>query len=748
MSLKKAKDKAIQKTLKPQIVFLATLSPEKCGIAKFTRDLMSSSINLFGKAVSFRRVAIMDKGDKKNSLNKEFIYTIDKFRESNYRKCAEFINLDASIKLISIQHEFGIFGGELGSYILSFLEEIKKPVFVTFHSVIPEPSKELLSLVKKIGTKAKKVVVMTERSKNILLNNYHFSKNKIVVIPHGVPSFSYEDSSQQIKGTLGIKNKILLFTHGFLSRNKGIEYVIDALPGVIKKFPKVLYVFAGRTHPNVKLQEGENYRNSLIKRINKLGIRSNVKFVNRYISTRELINYLKACDVYISTSLDPGQAVSGTLAYALSAGRPIISTDFSHSREGLKRNMGILVKPRNPHEYEKAVKILLAEDKMRRSMGMTCYFKTRNMTWQNVALSYGRIFSEYVPNVGRIMILPPLVLSHLFKMTDEFGLLQFAKLTKPQKKSGYTVDDNARALIVASMYYKKHQEKSVLRYVKTYLDFLKYTLDDSTGHFRNYVNYNRSFNEEKNRNESFEDSTSRAMYALAKVMNSYELPKTIRIEAQNILRKSLNHHLKFTYTHSIAFYLKSLSLFYSVWKKQKIKEELKIYADILHSRYLKERSKNWIWFENTLTYSNGVIPESLFFTYRSTHENKYLKVAEETANFLIRHSFKKEFCVPIGQKYWFQKGKKRAYFDQQPEEVASLVEMLKTAYAVTKEKKYRDLEIGAYNWFLGNNTLNQVICDFKTGGCYDGVGEKEVNLNQGAESTLAYLTARLIVSKR
>lgn len=749
MNLKKTKLRLGKRRGKPQIVFLSSLSHRKCGIAKFTRDLTHSADELFGKDIDFKRVAITDEEEEKCSPTRDFVYKISKFRERNYRDCAKFLNQDADIKLINIQHEFGIFGGEMGSYLLAFLAEIIKPVFITFHTVIPGPNKELRSLLKKIGGKVKKVVVMTERSRNLLLKEYGFPKNKVSVIPHGIPSFPYEDDNEPVKQNLGLGGRTLLFTHGFLSRNKGIEYVLDALPGVTKRFPRALYLLAGRTHPNVKRQEGESYRLSLLKKIKELGIQKNVKFVNKYITTDNLVDYLKACDIYVSTSLDPRQAVSGTLAYALGSGRPVVSTAFAHSKEELKKCAGILVEPRNSKSYEKALITLLGDKKLGKTMGMSCYFKTRNMTWQNVALSYGRISSEYVPGVGRSLVLPPVILTHLFRMTDDFGLLQFAKLTKPLKKSGYTVDDNARALVVTGMYYLKHKEKAVLNHLKIYLNFLKYALDDSTGHFRNYVNFNRSFNKRRNEKESHENPTSRALYALAKTMTASELPKNIRLRALRILRKSLSHRPRFTHSRSTAFYLKALYFFLSVENKNKrLSKELVKYADALCARYRKHSSANWLWFEDALTYSNGIIPESLFLAYRTTGLKKYLDIANKTAEFLIQHSFKKGFCAPIGQKYWFRKGKKRSYYDQQPEEVAALVEMLDTSYGISRDKEYRKLMVGAYNWFLGNNTLEQVVCDFKTGGCYDGIGEKEVNLNQGAESTLSYLTTRLIVSRR
>jgi len=738
---------ATNQTLKPSVVFLSSRSHRRCGIAKFTRDLGRSLKSLFGEMVELQRAAVINRSDK-NLPRKSFIYFIRRNYRGDYAKCAEFLNRKAEVRLVSVQHEFGLFGGERGDYLLDFFSAVKKPVFLTFHTVIAEPDRPMLGLVKKLGRKARKIVVMTERSRRLLQQVYGFPKSKIEVIPHGIASFHYEPDNQKIKKILGLPSGPLLFTHGFLSRNKGIEYVLDALPGVVRKYPGTLYLLAGRTHPNVKLEEGESYRQFLRQKVKNLGIQKNVKFVNRYITTAELVDYLRACDIYLSTSLDPNQAVSGTFAYALGSGRPVVSTAFPHAREELKKDQGILVKPGDSKNFEKAILTLLGNARLRKKMGLRCFFKTRGTTWKNVALAYSRIFAELIPHVGKSLVLPQVVLKHLFRMTDDFGLLQFAKLTEPLKRSGYTVDDNARALAVAVMYHQKHRQPDILRYIRIYLSFLEFTFSRRQRNFRNYVNFDCTFNLKRNRAESFENPTSRAFYALARTAAAEELPQSIRRRALRLLKLSWKKPPQFTYSRSIAFYLKALYFYGLATGKPKVKKEVERCAELLHSRFERHRSGRWIWFEGALTYSNGILPEALYLAFRILGDKKYLETANQTANFLIQHSFKESICMPIGQQYWFKKGGKRSYHDQQPEEVASLVEMLKTAYAVNKDKFYRGKMVDAYKWFLGNNTLGQVVCDFQTGGCYDGIGEKEVNLNQGAESTLSYLTARLIVSRR
>lgn len=741
MNSKERKNKLVSRHSKQEVVYISTFPPTKCGIATFVSDLFSSTRELFGKHLDLKVVAVSGEIENKAKYSKDVIYQIPKHAKEKYRECADFLNRRKNLAVVCIQHEFGICGGEFGAYILIFLKRIKKPVFITFHSVIPKPDKKLLKVVRQIAKYTKKIVVMSKNSRKILINEYQLPKSQVVFIPHGIHLYPYEKNIGS-KTELGLADMKILLTFGFLSPNKGIEYVIEALPEVVKKFPKVLYLVVGQTHPVIKKNDGEVYRQSLLKKVRDLGLNQNVKFINSFQTIDNLILYLKAADIYISTSVDPNQAVSGTFSYALGSGRALISTRFRQASEYLKKDMGVLVKPKDPIDYKKALLNLLKNKNKRLRMGRNCYFRTRNMVWQNVALCYTKIFSQFISKKKVNVGLPPISLKHIFKLTDDFGILQFAKFSRPDPKSGYTVDDNARAMIVASLYYQKTGDETALKFIKLYLNFLDYTIDN-TGDFRNYVNYNRSFNKKENDNHSPQDPNSRALYALARISSIKKIHPDVREKAEQIFEKSMRNKIKFTHLRSVAFYLKALH-FYNTSKETKM--EIKKYADIILSRLEKHNSKDWVWFEDILTYSNGLIPEALVLAYKSTGDKKYLKAGIETANFLVSKSFQRNLCVPIGQNGWLQKGKEKQYYDQQPEEVASLVEMLKTLYQVTKVKKYKAQMRKAFHWFLGGNTLNQLVCDFGTGGCYDGVGEKEINLNQGAESTISYLTARLTVS--
>lgn len=583
---------------------------------------------------------------------------------------------------------------------------------------------------------------MTHSSKEILVRDYGLDSDRVQVIPHGIHNVSYR-INKHAKSILGISHKLTLSTFGFLNPGKGIEYVIDALPPVVAKFPNVRFLVAGVTHPVVLEQEGENYRNFLIKKVYELGLNDYVSFYNTYLSLNDLLGFLEATDVYLSTSLNPNQTVSGTLSYALGSGRPVISTAFAQAKQDITNEVGILIDFKNPRAFTDAIIKLLGSDELRLRMGKNAYFRTRHMTWENVALSYLKYFSQFVPELIREQRkLPPIKLTHLAKLTDDFGIIQFANLTEPDLSSGYTLDDNARALIVATLHYKKFRIHSSLKLASIYLNFLS-GVAKPDGHFDNYINSNRAIDEQKNRQENLEDANARALYAIALVSTTKQIPKRLRRQAHFLFEQSFRKNIAFSSPRAIAFYIKALYCLLSKWKEPKTLAALRHYCEQLVALYEKSHSPEWEWFEHYLTYSNAILPEALLLGYKITDERRYLEVAGETLNFLIKHTYKDSVYIPIGQSGWFPKEGTRQQFDQQPEDTTATVEVLNTMFQVTNRKHYKELANIAFNWFLGDNVLGQVVYDRTTGGSYDGVGEKSINLNQGAESTISYLLARL-----
>jgi len=736
---------------KSWIVCLATFPPRQCGIATFTADLTNAIDQMFGPSIKSKIVAMNLTDISHFPYPDKVILQISQPNKEDYVNAAKKLNQLKEVKLINIQHEFGIFGGEYGSHLLFLLKKLKKPVITTFHTVLPDPNEKMRNVVKNIMKYSKGIIVMTQTSKGILEKHYGLNPNQIHVIPHGIHHIPYR-TSEHAKSALGYSGKITLSTFGFLSHGKGIEYAIEALPAVVKKFPNVRFLIAGVTHPTLLEKEGETYRNYLTKRVHELGLSKYVSFYNTYFDVNKLLQFLEATDIYLSTSLNPNQAVSGTLSYALGSGRAVISTAFAQAKQDITSEVGILVDFKNPQAFSDAILKLISNNELCLQMGKNAYFRTRHMTWENVANSYLKYFSQFVPELTTEQRkFPPIKLDHLTKLTDNFGIIQFAKLTEPDFSSGYTLDDNARALIAVSLHYKKFKTHYALILAYRYLNFL-YRIAKSDGYFDNYVNSDRTIDKQRNIKENSEDPSARALYALAFVSTVKQIPKRLRHQAHSLFEQSFRKNVAFSSPRAIAFYIKALCSLLSKWKNPDVLAVLRYHCEQLVDLYEKSRSPNWEWFEHYLTYSNAILPEALLLGYKITGERRYLKVSEKTLNFLIKHTFpaspegKKDIIyVPVGQSGWFPKEGTRQYFDQQPEDTAAAVEALNTVFQVTGKKHYKELANIAFNWFLGDNVLGQVVYDRTTGGCHDGVGEKFVNLNQGAESTISYLIARLSI---
>jgi len=728
----------------PCILYVSSFPPRECGIATFTQDLTNAVDKEFGPTIKSKVLAINDNGTSIYNYPRKVIMNMNEVDMEDYINYANDINKMTEIKVINIQHEYGLFGGNWGDYILPFLELLKKPVVITMHTVLPKPREKLKKITRAMAEKASTVVVMTQHAKRLLNEDYDIPNKKINVIPHGVHHVPFPSKSRA-KKKVNLAGRTVLSTFGMLNRDKGLEYAIQALPEVVKEFPNLLYIIVGATHPLIVKQEGERYRNKLKKIVMQLKLKDHVKFYNKYVELQELIDYLRATDIYISPTLNPLQAVSGTVSYAMSCACPTIVTENQYAKDVITPERGILVRFKNAKDIEKALFDLLRDKKARNNMKKNAYFYSRHMTWQNVALSYFNLYNEHAKIVPkRKDKLPNINLGHTKALTDAFGMIQFARHTKPDMHSGYNLDDNARALLSYSQYHRIKQLKTTREYILKYLKFVRFC-QKSNGKFHNFVSPNRSFID---RTES-EDSFGRAIWALGYVISAEHLPENIRKQAMTMFKKTIKWMPKLMSLRAISFTIIGLS--YSLDNEECGTEyltQLKRLADKLQRRFIKqtEINKDWIWFEDCLTYSNYKLPEAMFAAYKATKNKEYLVIAEKSIDFITSISYEKNFFSPIGQDGWYFANGKRAYFDQQPEDTAGATEAYVTAYKSTKKKKYLRLALKTYEWFLGKNHLNQMVYDEATGGCYDGLGRYSLNFNQGAESTLSYLLARLAVN--
>ncbi len=728
------------KTETNYILQLGSYPPRECGIATFTQDLTLALNIKWNPLVKTRVVALNDQPTSLYNYNNLVSHQITSTELEHYVALARNINKRDDVKLINIQHEFGIFGGDWGDYLIPFLQAIEKPIVVTFHSVLSNPDEKLRNVVRAISGMSKALIVMNKFSEGVLINEYALPKSKIVIIPHGIPQIPFE-SSDAAKEELGLKGKTILTTFGMISPNKGLEYAIRALPKIVKKFPDVLYLIVGATHPHVAKEFGETYRNSLIKEVDELGLRNHVKFYNKYVTLAEIIQYLRATDVYISANPDIKQSVSGSMAYALGAGRPIVSTKSEYAKYIIDDSNGRLVDPLNHLQIAAAVSEIVGDSKMMKSMSEAAYEKSRHMIWPNVATRYFGVFKKYADIEQEEDKLPEIKFDHLMRMTDSFGILHHAKYSKPAPRYGYSTDDNARALITVIRRYKAKPEPGLIPVLKTYLRFIKF-VKRPDGYFANIV----SSRKQKDKTND-EDVFGRTVWALGYATASDFLPKEIHSEAHRLFSKSLKIIPRLKSPRAIAFAMNGLYVYLKRFPKKSLEQIFRKLADRQVALYENYYSKEWNWFEDQLTYSNSKLPESLFYAYDLLKRKKYLKVATATLDFLTHITFLKNYYAPIGQNGWYFRNKQRSYFDQQPEDAATMVETKIVAYRATKDRRELEDAFRAFQWFLGKNNLSQMVYDEATGGCHDGVGQYAINLNEGAESTISYLMARLALEE-
>ncbi len=558
-----------------QIVYMGTFPPRECGIATFTADLVGSFDDLFRPREETKVIAMDAEGSPDYAYPGKVFMQIAENDPEQYAAAARKLNASPEVKLVSVQHEFGIFGRNDGENIIVFLKELKKPVTVTCHTVLPNPSENIKRIMCEISEHAGRLIVMTQTSKQLLESIYGISPDKIRVVPHGIHPRPYS-SSEKMKAALGFSDRRVLSTFGLLNRGKGIEHGIAALPAIIKKFPNVLYAVIGTTHPVVMRREGPVYLNELRELVKKLGLEDRVIFFDRFMETPELLDVLQATDIYLSLSQNPDQAVSGTLTYALGTGRPVVSTPFAQAKEFVTPELGILAEFNDSKSIADAV-ISLFEDQGRlMSMSKAAYFRTRSMTWPNVALSYMREFKKLSPELAqKEKSLPPVRLDHLKRMTDDFGMMQFAILTDPDPESGYTIDDNARAMIAACWFSSMtgiQGAPDISEFhslISIYIGFLERAAEvdvsraegGSVPDFQNYFNKERMPDSKRNMNENLEDADARAAWSLSVLAAADCVPEPLRARAEALL---LKHHgnvraEEITSPRAMAFRIKSLA---------------------------------------------------------------------------------------------------------------------------------------------------------------------------------------------
>ena len=730
-----------------KIAFVGDHLPRKCGIATFTSDLLAAVAAANPESQCFS-VSVNDiKGGYEYPEVVRF--EIEEQDLSSYLRAADFLNI-SNVDIVCLQHEFGIFGGPAGGHILALLRELRMPVVTTLHTILREPKADQRRVMHELVALSTRLVVMADRGRQMLQEIYKATLAKIDLIPHGIPDVGFIDPTF-FKDQFGVEGRKVLLTFGLLSPNKGIEYVLNALPAILAEFPDVVYIVLGATHPKELSENGEAYRLSLEIIAKKKNIEKNVIFYNQFVELDNLKEFIGAADLYITPYLNETQITSGTLAYTFGAGKAIVSTPYWHAAELLADDHGVLVPFCDADAIAREVIGLLRDDTRRQALRKNAYRLGREMVWSNVAQLYMRSFefSRIVSASGsrkslatktldqKPRELPELKLNHLSRMTDSTGIFQHAIFSVPNFSQGYCTDDNARAFVLSVLLSELGADpESVRTLATTCAAFLHHAFDPKTKRFHNFLSFNRDWLDER----GSEDCHARALWALG-VGVGRSPHRSFQILAGQLFALALPAVTEFTSPRAWAFSLIGVHEYLRRLKGDSVvTQTLEMLTSRLLELFERTAQPDWRWFEDELAYDNAKLAHALILSGRGTGQKTVLDRGLEALRWLTELQMSEQgHFRPIGTNGFYRRDGVRANFDQQPIEAQATVSACLEAYRATSDSYWYQQAERAFDWFLGWNDLGLELYSPATGGCRDGLHVDRLNQNQGAESTLAFL---------
>ena len=734
-----------------RIAFIGNHLPRLCGIATFTHDLH--------RAVSTNRpdletgvVAMTDPGgayDYPQAVRLE----IQDENIDEYVEAAEFLN-KAGYDVVSLQHEYGIFGGQAGGHITELLSRLEMPVFTTLHTVLAKPTPTQHDVMQCIIDTSSKIIVMSEKAQQLLRSEHDVPADKVEIIAHGIPDLPFHET-HNAKTKLGFAGKTVILTFGLLSPNKGIEYMLDAMPGIIKSCPNAVYVILGATHPNLVRQQGEAYRDGLTARVREFGIQDHVVFFNQFVEQATLLDFISTCDVYVTPYLNEAQMTSGTLAYSFGLGKAVVSTPYWHAKELLSDGHGILVPFADAKAIGSEIAALLTNDVRRHAMRKRAYAASRSMTWPETAKRYltafenARELSRFekllptpVASVRKGHAIPTMRTEHFLSLCDSTGIIQHAVHSVPDRAHGYCVDDNARALLFASALPNSGEAHLPDAITARFAAFVQHAWNPDTRRFRNFMSYERRWLEES----GSEDSHGRTLWALAECARNDTDPSRRRWAAA-LFKTALPAVEEFSSPRAWAFSLLGLDAYCKLEVGDIFASGMrKLLADRLMTLFLVSQRKDWLWFEDVLAYDNARLPQALIQTGLATHTPRYTEVGLRSLRWLMSLQTTSSGCFrPVGSKSFGKIRQKPDAFDQQPVEACATISACIAAWRADKGAEWLAGATRAFGWFLGENDLQTALIDSDTGGCSDGLHPDRPNENKGAESVLSYLLGHVAI---
>ena len=730
-----------------KIALLGNYPPKACGIGTFSHSLALAILsNLKADEVAeFAEIIAMEDPDDHHDYPAEVTRTIRPQVVSDYRDTADYLN-QGGFDLLLLQHEYGIFGGDDGAYLLHLLDRLRIPLIVTFHTVLKEPSYGQRNVLSRIASRAQGVVVMSQLASRLLDSVFQVDTEKIHVIEHGVPVI---DSApiEVLRDRFDWQDRRVLFTFGLLGRGKGIETSIRALPAIVERYPNTLYIVLGKTHPHVLRNNGEEYREYLQDLARELGVSDNLRMISKFADEQELFDCLRAADIYVVPYPNEAQITSGTLAYAVGAGAGIVSTPFWHATELLEDGRGRLFPFNDSQRLAQTILELFDRPDELHEMRDRAAAYGQHLLWPRIGKQYLRAFGQARAAFARYrqrtevqISLPALKLDHLYRLTDDCGILQHAKYALPNRHEGYCLDDNGRALLLTGMMVNNHlgDKESLQRLADTYISYI-FHAQKPEGNFRNFMDFGRSFLE----THGSEDSYGRALWGVSYCFAHPPRPDHRELLAEIFIR-AIGHLDGMKSPRTLAY--GALSLTYFLDHKPGDEAMLNLLdrtCNRLLAHYNDAKREGWNWFESYLTYSNGIIPLALFRALRHLNKDSIRTVAMESTDFLAEQTISDGTLAPVGCHEPYLQDCERPRFDQQPLDAMAMVLLLSEACRHHEMRHHcANLKV-AFSWFTGHNEMMVDMYNPETGGCYDGLMAEGVNRNQGAESLLAYLISRV-----
>jgi len=729
-----------------KIAVIGNYLPRNCGIATFTTDLsiaLAKELKVEQDLINIAMDDIPEGYDYPSPVK----FRVQQNIQSDYYWAADYINVNQYETAI-LQHEYGIFGGEDGSYILHMLKSLKMPVLTNLHTVLENPTYGQRKVMDGLAKYSDRLLVMSKKAFDLLTRVYGIDREMVCFVPHGIPDVSYAKQGLHNK-LFALENRDVILTFGLLGPNKGIENMIEALPAIVKKHPNATYLILGKTHPHILDKAGDSYRHGLQQLIKKLKMDKHVVFHNHFVELDTLVQYLQTSKIYSIPYLKKEQITSGTLAYALGVGAAIVSTPFWYAEELLADGRGCLVPFNDSAAMSNTINELLDNNKKRETMRLKAYNYGRNMIWKEVARQHFDIISDInkrksLDNLEDVVWeyhkifneLPEINLSHLRTLSDSTGILQHAKYTTPNLHHGYCVDDNARALIATAMYYSLRKDKTVLPLLQTYLAFLYYAFNEITGRFRNFMTYDRRWLEQP----GSEDSHGRALWGLG-VMVKEAPDDSIRNISMLLFKEALPAIEPFTSPRAWAFSILGLQAYLTVYGGDTDACNMRnLLADKIYQLFKNNATDQWPWCEEKATYANALLPHALIIAGQAMPNPDMYEMGIKSLKWLLKVQTASDGHLSlIGNAGWLDKQGNHSKFGQQPIEVMSLINACLDVYISTQEKPWLQESERCLSWFMGQNDLQTPVYDYKTGGCGDGIESYGVSANQGAESSLAWI---------